>query len=823
MIIRGVMSDRLFTVSPNSSIEETAALFLGHGIDGAPVVDEDFQLLGLVTKVDLYRAIVNREPLNLPVKEIMNTEVTTLDEEMPIQIINSLNFGRFPVLHEGRVTGMLTKSDANSVFTQELKDIGNQLQTVLDAAYNSIVSIDEDGRIRIFNRAAEDLFDLKKEDVLGARYTDAFPKGVLTDILESGSVIKSRKFEYKGKTILSNLTPILKEDGGIGGAVAVAQDISDLENISKELTLAREMNDKLDTLLGESLDSFFVADKEGRVINVNKAYTRITGRKAEDILGRSMYELVEQGYYSQAATLMVLESHKPVMYKETTATGRVALFTGLPIFDDQGELSNVLVNIKDITDLESVSGELEKTQELKDELNTVIQASFDGISQTDAEANILIVNDAYVRITGMSRDELIGKNMKQLVRDGYYDRSVSLMVIKQGKQVTIEQELKTGKKLLVTGNPVFNDRGELIRVITNARDLTELDKLRQEIEQAQGLSRHYQEELQKMKISEEGHFVAESQKSKDLIDLIVRVGRVDSTVLIQGESGVGKEIVARELHKHSPRYDKPYIKINCAAIPESLLESELFGYDSGAFTGAKKGGKSGIFELANQGALFLDEVGEIPLQVQVKLLRVLQESEFTRVGGSNPIKVDVRVIAATNRNLSQMVADGSFREDLFYRLNVIPVYVLPLRERKEEIAPLVRHFLQIFNQKYDFNKTITASALGVLIDYNWPGNIRELRNVIERAVVTSVDTIIEDFSFLGQDHKEPMNKDRVSSDCSPVNLKQEVEEFEKQMILKYVEKYGSLRKAALLLGSSKTTLWRKASQYGIHLGDKPEE
>jgi PAS domain S-box len=817
------MSDRLFAVSPSSSIEETAALFLGHGIDGAPVVDEDLRLLGLVTKVDLYRAIVTREPLSLPVKEIMNTEVTTLDEEMPIQIINSLNFGRFPVLHEGRVTGMLTKSDANSVFTQELKDIGNQMQAVLDAAYNSIVSIDEDRRIRIFNRAAEDLFAMKREDVLGALYTDAFPKGVLTDILESGSVIKSRKFEYKGKIILSNLTPILKEDGGIGGAVAVAQDISDLENISKELTLAREMKDKLDTLLGESLDSFFVADKEGRVINVNKAYTRITGRKAEDILGRSMYELVEQGYYSQAATLMVLESHKPVMYKETTATGRVALFTGLPIFDEQGELSNVLVNIKDITDLESVSGELEKTQELKDELNTVIQASFDGICQTDAEAKILIVNDAYVRITGMSREELIGKNMKQLVRDGYYDRSVSLLVIEQGKQVTIEQELKTGKKLLVTGNPVFNDRGELIRVITNARDLTELDKLRQEIEQAQGLSRHYQEELQKMKISEEGHFVAESQKSKDLIDLIVRVGRVDSTVLIQGESGVGKEIVARELHKHSPRYDQPYIKVNCAAIPESLLESELFGYDPGAFTGAKKGGKSGIFELANQGSLFLDEVGEIPLQVQVKLLRVLQESEFTRVGGSTPIKVDVRVIAATNRKLSQMVAEGSFREDLFYRLNVIPVFVLPLRERKEEIAPLVRHFLQIFNQKYDFNKTITASALGVLMDYNWPGNIRELRNVIERAVVTSADTIIEDFSFLGQDHKEPKDKAQGSSDCSPVNLKHEVEEFEKQMILKYVEKYGSLRKAAQSLGASKTTLWRKASQYGIHLGDKPEE
>lgn len=386
--------------------------------------------------------------------------------------------------------------------------------------------------------------------------------------------------------------------------MAIAQDISDLGSISRELSLTKETKERMDNLLGESLDSFFVADKEGKVINVNKAYTRMTGHKAEDILGRSMYELVEKGYYRQAATLMVLESHQPVMYKERTSTGRVALFTGLPIFDEHGELSNVLVNIKDITDLESVSGELEKTQELKDELDKVIQASFDGICETDAQANILIVNDAYVRITGMSKEELIGKNMEQMVNDGYYDRSVALMVIEQGKPATIEQKLQTGKKVLVTGNPVFNDRNELVRVIINARDLTELEQLRQEIEQAQQLSRHYQEELQKMRIREESDFIAESQPSKDLIDLIIRVSRVDSTVLIQGESGVGKEIIARELHKHSPRCDQPYIKINCAAIPETLLESELFGYEPGAFTGAKKGGKIGLFELANNGSLF---------------------------------------------------------------------------------------------------------------------------------------------------------------------------------------------------------------------------
>ncbi|MGE5543807.1 MAG: sigma 54-interacting transcriptional regulator, partial [Bacillota bacterium] len=747
MKILDVMTPHPITINPENSIKEVAAIFLEHGIDGAPVVDETGRLLGLITKKHLYRAIVNDQHLSRPVREIMTVDVNTLDDDTPVEVIHDLNFGRFPVLNNGRVTGMFTKSDAKRVYTQELTEMKNRLQAVVDAAYNSIVSIDEDGIIRIFNRAAEELFGLKKEDVIGARYTEAFPKGALTDVLESGSVV-SEKMVYNDKTILSNRTPILKEDGSIGGAVAVAQDISDLENISRELSRTKETKEWMDHLLGESLDSFFVADKNGVVLNVNKAYTRMTGHKAEDIIGRSMYELVEKGYYRRAATLMVLESGQPVMYKERTSTGRVALYTGLPIYDEKGELRNVLVNIKDITDLETVSGELEKTQELKDELDKVIQASFDGICETDAHGKILIVNDAYARITGKSREELIGKDVQRMVSDGYYDHSVASMVIEQGKPVTIEQRLKFGRKVLVTGNPVFNDRNELVRVIINARDLTELEQLRQEVEQAQQLSRHYKEELEKMRLLEESSIVVESQASKDLFDLILRVSRVDSTVLIQGESGVGKEVIARELHKHSPRCNQPLIKVNCAAIPETLLESELFGYEAGAFTGASKGGKAGLFELANKGTLFLDEVGEIPLHLQAKLLRVLQDNEFTKVGGSEPVKVDVRVIAATNRDLNRMVAEGKFREDLFYRLNVIPIYVPALRERKEEIAALVRQFLTIFNDKYGFNKTVTASALGVLMDYDWPGNIRELRNVIERAVVTSPHSVIDDFSFL---------------------------------------------------------------------------
>lgn len=822
MKIRDVMTPNPHTLSPECSIRDAAAMFLEHGIDGAPIVDESAHLLGLVTKMHLYRAIVNQHHLNLPVQEIMSTQIHTLEEDMPVKMLQELTFGRFPVLSQGKVVGMVTKSDQNDVLLKELKDVGHQMQAVLEGAYNSIVSIDENKIIRIFNRAAEELFEKNKEKVIGAPYAEAFPAGALNEILDTGSVVKNRKFLHNGKTIISNQTPIFNEDGKVAGAVAVAQDISDLENTTRELNLAKETKEKLDTLLSASLDSFFVADGQGIVMNVNEAYSRITGLKAEDIIGRSMYDLVEQGYYhSKAATLMVIKSNQPVMYKETTITGRVALFTGIPIFDEQGNLANVLVNVRDITDLESVSGELEKTQEIKDELNTVIQSSFDGIMEADAQGKVLILNDAYVRITGISREELIGKNLVDLVRDGYYDRSVSLMVIEKGTTVTIEQKLKTGKKLLVTGNPVFGEQGELIRIITNARDLTELEQLRQDMEQAQELNRHYQEELRKIRISQESNFVAESQQSKDIVDLIMRVCQVDTTVLIQGESGVGKEIVAQELHKQSPRCNQPFIKINCAAIPESLLESELFGYDAGAFTGASRKGKMGIFELANKGSLFLDEVGDIPSHIQVKLLRVLQDGEFTRVGGSKPIQVDVRVIAATNRDLDQMILDGTFREDLYYRLNVIPIYVPPLRERKEEIAPLVRHFLHMFNEKYGFTKTITASALGILMEYGWPGNIRELRNVIERAIVTSANSVIEDFSFLNVEY--PAKDKKSPTDYAPINLKGEIEEYEKQIIAKYLDKYGSLRKAARYLGASQSTIWRKATQYGIKTDNSAEE
>ena len=466
--------------------------------------------------------------------------------------------------------------------------------------------------------------------------------------------------------------------------------------------------------------------------------------------------------------------------------------------------------VQDISELEQISQELQSTRELKEELDAIINSSFDGIYVTDGEGKTIRINEAYSRITGIRADEVLGKTMSELVESGVYDQSATMLVMERREPVTISQELRTGKSILVTGSPIIGENGQLRRVVTNVRDITELNCLRKELDQAMGLQMHYEERLSRYQVLDK--YVIRAQKSRDLIDLVLRLGQVDSTVLIQGESGVGKEMIAEILHSNSLRKDKPLVRINCGAIPENLLESELFGYESGAFTGANKGGKIGIFEVAQHGTLFLDEIAELPLHLQVKLLRVIQEREMTRVGGTTPIKVDVRLIAATNQDLWELVNKNLFRKDLYFRLNVVPITVPPLRERKEEIPALAAQFVRQFNQKYELNKSLDPKVIDKLIAYNWPGNIRELENVIERTLVTHSGDIIDDVA-LPDDSRAYGKSSQSSQSTQP--LKEAVEALERQMISGALNTYGSTRKAARALGVSQPTIVRKAARYGL--------
>ncbi len=442
-------------------------------------------------------------------------------------------------------------------------------------------------------------------------------------------------------------------------------------------------------------------------------------------------------------------------------------------------------------------------------VEAVIESSYDGIYITDGEANTLMVNSAYEEMTGINRSDVVGHNMRDLVKEGYFNESVTLRVLETGERQTLKQKLWSGKELLVTGNPVFNEEGNIIMVVTNDRDMTQLIQLQQQLEDSLEMALAYKEKLKTIQqsFSFGKDFIAVSKSMQSICDLVNRVSKTDATVLFSGETGVGKDRLAEEVHKMSLRFKKGlFVKINCGAIPETLLESELFGYERGAFTGARKEGKMGMFEVADGGTIFLDEVESMPPSLQPKLLRVLQDLEITRVGGTGSKKVDVRIICATNRDLKEMVAENRFRADLYYRLNVVSIEIPPLRDRKDDIPYLITFFVNYFNEKYNKKRVIDNKAMKALLSYSWPGNVREIANVIESLVVVSLhDRIIP------QDIPDEIQANAMKlTDIEPgVTLKEHIERIETAIIQNAIKVHGSARKAAAALGLDHSTITRK--------------
>jgi PAS domain S-box-containing protein len=455
------------------------------------------------------------------------------------------------------------------------------------------------------------------------------------------------------------------------------------------------------------------------------------------------------------------------------------------------------------------------------DLREILEASHDGMFITDGKGVALMVSKGWERICGVSREFIIGKNLSDLVKRGWWTKSVITEAIEKNKKVTIMLEMtkgdKVGQKIMATGIPIWDNNGNIKRVIANVRDITEIGLLKEQLEKTQKLNIKYSTELEKIRLLEgkSEEFIATSKKSKQIIEMALQVAKVDSTVLITGESGVGKEVIAKFIHRLSDRANKPMIKLNCAAIPENLQESELFGYESGSFTGAGKNGKLGMFELANSGTLFLDEIGDISLNLQVKLLRVLQEREMFRVGGTKPIPVNIRIIAATNKNLADMVKLGKFREDLYYRLCVVLIEIPPLRERKEDLPALIMKFLEKNNNKYKLNKCLCSRVMQKLLDYTWPGNIRELENVIERMVVMTKDKniLIEHMPKHIRDYHVQSEGNIFVSNIMP--LKNAVEQLEKKLIEWSMKEFKTTEKAAEVLKIDQSTVVRKIQKYNL--------
>ncbi len=445
----------------------------------------------------------------------------------------------------------------------------------------------------------------------------------------------------------------------------------------------------------------------------------------------------------------------------------------------------------------------------------VCQNLYDGIHITDGEGVIVFINDAYTRTTGIRPEQVLGRRVSE-IEGLLYKGSVTGQVLKTKRRVnSMATILELGKEVLVTGTPVFDEAGNIKLVVTNTRDFPELKRLEHQLHTLTEERKKVHQELAFLRRQQAGgrELVYRSEAMESVMELVRTVAQTDVTVLITGESGTGKELIASELYQGSARRDKPFIKVNCAAIPAELLESELFGYEEGAFTGARRSGKAGMFELADTGMILLDEIGDMPLTLQTKLLRVLQQRELIRVGGSRPVKLDLRVVAATNKNLREEVRQGRFREDLYYRLNVVPIELKPLRERQTDIPLLAERFCRDFCKKYGRDMRITPDGLQLLTEYPWPGNIRELENLIERLIVTNGEGgavtrghVLAALSSSGSFH---------GSSAAAGTLKQQVSAYEREIVLQAVKREGSIRRAAKALGVDHSTLVKKLRQYGL--------
>lgn len=435
----------------------------------------------------------------------------------------------------------------------------------------------------------------------------------------------------------------------------------------------------------------------------------------------------------------------------------------------------------------------------------------DGMTVVNADGITILNNSAHEKIMCVSGDDIVGKNTEELVSAGIIQKSASSLVFETHNQETMVQNLSNGKTVLVTATPIFDENDNISRIINNVRDVPILQAMYEEKMKSEALISNIQSELTMHTYLSSNKIVAESMKMRQVLRFAERVATNDSTVLILGESGVGKGVIARMIHDMSGRAKKPIISVNCGAIPEHLLESELFGYVGGAFTGANREGKIGLFEAANSGVVFLDEIGELPINVQPKLLSFLETSEIMRVGSTKSKTIDCRIIAATNRNLETMVEKGTFREDLFYRLSVLPIKIPPLRERREDIVPLIVEFLKEINNKNNLDKSISKELLVALENAEWSGNVRQLHNMVERLVVLSPNKEIS-LSDIPNDESYRKGTIAVAEKKLPVILSDIIREYEDQYIEMAMKEGRSIRGAAKLLGMTPTTLFRKVNR-----------
>ncbi|MCT4605713.1 MAG: sigma-54-dependent Fis family transcriptional regulator [Marinisporobacter sp.] len=571
------------------------------------------------------------------------------------------------------------------------------------------------------------------------------------------------------------------------------------------------MKRELEVILDSTHDAMIAVDKKGIITLFNKAAKKLTKLEGMKVLGRSITEVI-----TNSRLPFILETGKSEL-NQKQPLGDIAIVTNrMPVKDDDGKVIGAVAVFRDITEIKELAEEITNLKEMQSMLQAIFHSTEDAISVVNEEGIGVMINPAYTRLTELKEEKIIGEICTVDIAEG---ESIHLKVLKT-KMPIKNARLKVGparKEVLADAAPMIVD-GELRGSVAVLHDLTEIKRLTYELDQAKKIIRKLEAKYTFEDI------VGEDEQLLAAINRAKKVAITPATVLLRGESGTGKELFAHAIHNESNRKYRQFVRVNCAAISESILESELFGYEEGAFTGARKGGRKGLFEQANGGTIFLDEIGEISLSTQAKLLRVLQEREIVRVGSSTPININVRVIAATNLDLERAIKRGSFREDLYYRLNVIPIIIPPLRHHKKDIPLLVKHFIKKYNQEYGrFVKDFSENALKKLMDLEWKGNIRELENFIGRAMINMKfnEMIIKPrhLPLLDEKIKKETNKPMEwieKNDEEKKTLEEIVNISEEAYIRKvlYENEYNKT-KTAQELGISIRTLYYKLEKYHI--------
>ncbi len=581
----------------------------------------------------------------------------------------------------------------------------------------------------------------------------------------------------------------------------------------KEELVTKHQNDSYqqEMIFNATNDGMVVIDNKGKVILFNKRAEEIMGVKKEVAIGKAVVKVIPTSRLPFILETRRIESNQEMVL----SNDRKIITTRIPIIEENGTLMGAFAVFKDITEVVNLAEEITDLKEIQTMLQAIIHSSDDAISVVDEHGRGILINPAYTRLTGLTQEQVIGKPATADISEG---ESMHMKVLQTRRAVRgVPMRVGPNKREVVVNVAPIIVKGKLKGSVGVIHDVSEMKSLSRELSRARQIIRTLEAKYTFEDI------IGTSEEMLLAIEQAKLGAKTPATVLLRGESGTGKELFAHAIHNASDRKYNKFIRVNCAAISESLLESELFGYEEGAFSGAMRGGKRGLFEEANNGSIFLDEIGELSANTQAKLLRVLQEREIIRVGGTKPITINVRIIAATNVNLEKGIAKGSFREDLYYRLNRMPIHIPPLRKRKEEIPGLSKRLIQKINRDYGRNvEGVSQAAILQLMGYDWPGNVRELENILGRAIIfmNLYETVI-DVQHLPELKNKKLEIETSSAHTSEIiamekSLSEMMEEYESKIIqqtLLFVN--GNKTVTAKKLGLSVRNLYYKLDKYNI--------